>query len=319
MADFKTHMTVSTATGALLAFAGYKVMLPWETCVVAGTLCSVSGMLPDLDSNSGRPLREATALGAAVIPMLMVERLQKLDLRPDQMVLIAIATYFSIRFVLAEIFRRYTVHRGMWHSLPAAAICGMVAFLVMSHEDMTVRVFKTSGVVLGFLSHLILDEIWSIDFKKGSYKFKESFGTALKLWGRDMTANAVTYIKLLVIGVLVWQDQGFMSKYHQNPDVPHTASEMFATIRDRLRSAGASVRELRDRLPGNQDFQENALQGNQDFQGNAIGNTDSKAAFGDQSTAGGFPASTVPVPQVPSGNATPNSNAFPSPTLPGWK
>lgn len=269
MADFKTHMTVSTVTGAVLGFAGWKAAMPIDTCVVAGTLCSVSGMLPDLDSNSGRPLREATALGAAVIPMLMVDRLQKMELKQDTMVLIAIIAYVVIRFVLAEIFRRYTVHRGMWHSIPAAAICGMVAFLVMSHEDITIRLFKTSGVVLGFLSHLILDEIWSIDFRKGSYQFKSSFGTALKLWGGSRFANVVTYAKLAIISTLVWQDQGFMSKYHMDPNVPHTMSEMLASLKSRYQKAKDVVEDIGNRIPGLGDDAEQSGQGLAGEQGQA--------------------------------------------------
>ena len=258
MADFKTHMTVSTATGALLSIAGYQAGIDWDTCAVAGVLCSVSGMLPDLDSNSGRPLREATAMGAAVVPMLMVDRLQRLQLNHDTMVLIAIVAYLTIRFILAEMFRRYTVHRGMWHSLPAAAICGMLAFLIISNEDIGVRCFKTAAVVLGFLSHLILDEIWSVNFKRGSYRFKSSFGTALKLWGNNRMASVCTYATLLVVSALVYQDQGYMSRYHTNPTVPHTLSELYATVKNRIERATDRLSkeematELVDRMSQNQ-------------------------------------------------------------------
>ena len=234
MADFKTHMTVSTATGAVLAVAGYQGGMPMTTCLLAGGLCSVSGMLPDLDSDSGRPLREATTLGAAVVPMLMVERFQKLGLDHESMVLAAALVYITIRFFLAEIFRRYTVHRGMWHSLPAAAIVGMVAFLIMQSEDISVRLFKTTAVVLGFMSHLILDEIWSVDFRRGKYAFKKSFGTAMKLWGNNRWANTMTYVKLVVIGVLVYQDEGFMARFGiEHPDVPHTASQLLNILIER--------------------------------------------------------------------------------------
>jgi hypothetical protein len=125
----------------------------------------------------------------------------------------------------------------MWHSLPAAAICGMIAFLVISNEDIGIRFFKTSAVVLGFLSHLVLDEVWSVDFKKGSYRFKSSFGTALKLWGNNRLANGIAYSMLLVIGVLVYQDQGFMAKYHVNPHVPHTLAELYSTIRSKVENS----------------------------------------------------------------------------------
>jgi hypothetical protein len=112
------------------------------------------------------------------------------------MVLAAALVYFIIRFFLAEIFRRYTVHRGMWHSVPAALIAGMFAFLIMSSEDITLRMFKTLAVVVGFMSHLILDEIWSVEFRRGNYSFKSSFGTALKLWGNNSWANVLTWSKL---------------------------------------------------------------------------------------------------------------------------
>ncbi len=234
MADFKTHMTVSTATGVVLAFAGYRAGIPETTCILAGGLCSVSGMLPDLDSDSGRPLREATTLGAAVVPMLMVERFQRLQLSHEQMVLAAAVVYFAIRFFVAELFRRYTVHRGMWHSVPAAAIAGMFAFLVMSSEDISVRMFKTIAVVIGFLSHLILDEIWSVDFRRGKYSFKSSFGTALKLWGNNSWANYVTYGKLALISFLVYQDESLMSRFgFERPDVPHTAQQLFNLLMER--------------------------------------------------------------------------------------
>lgn len=227
MADFKTHMTVSTLTGVVYAFGGYQAGMLIPTCLIAGGLCSVSGMLPDLDSDSGRPLREATTLAAAVVPMLMVERFERFSLSHEGMVIAAGIVYLAIRFVLTEVFRRYTVHRGMWHSIPAAAIVGMLSFLIMSSDDISIRLFKTMAVVLGFMSHLVLDEIWSINYRKGQYQFKSSFGTALKLWGNNTWANYTVYGKLVVLAALVYQDHGFMQRFGtQNPDVPHTAREL---------------------------------------------------------------------------------------------
>ncbi len=233
MADFRTHMLTSTAVGVAYGLAGFQMGLYWPTCIVAGGLCSVSGMLPDLDSDSGRPLREATTLAAAVVPMLMVERFQRFGWNHETMVLAAAVLYLIIRFGLTEIFRRFTVHRGMWHSIPAAAVVGMVAFLIMGSEDIRLRTFKTIAVVLGFMSHLILDEIWSVDYRRGQYRFKSSFGTALKFWGKDRWANISTYIKVVCLAVLVYQDQGFMNRFGiQDPNVPHTARELWQLLLD---------------------------------------------------------------------------------------
>ena len=231
MADFRTHMITSTTAGAVYGLVGCQYGLPWQTCVVAGGLCSVSGMLPDLDSDSGRPLREATTLAAAVVPMLMVERFQRFGWSHETMVLATGVLYIFIRFGLTEIFRRFTVHRGMWHSIPAAAVVGMISFLIMDCEDITLRLFKTMGVVLGFMSHLVLDEIWSIDFKRGQYKFKSSFGTALKFWGNDRWANFSTYFKLVGLSYLVYQDHSFMSHFAPyTGNVPHTAGELWKMV-----------------------------------------------------------------------------------------
>lgn len=231
MADFRTHMLTSTTVGVVYAIGGYRSGMPLETCILAGGFCSVSGMLPDLDSDSGRPLREATTLCAAIVPMLMVDRFERLGWGHEMMVLAACVLYVLIRFGMTEIFRRFTVHRGMWHSIPAAAVVGMIAFLIMASEDISVRMFKTVAIVVGFISHLVLDEIWAVDFRRGQYRFKSSFGTALKFWGRDGWANVTTYLKLGVLSFLVYQDQGFMTRFgNRDPNVPHTANELFNLI-----------------------------------------------------------------------------------------
>lgn len=237
MADFKTHITVSSICGAVYGIVGFRAGVPLETCVIAGGLCSVSGMLPDLDSDSGVPLREAVALSSAIVPMLLVDRLERIGFSHETMVLITGIVYFFIRFGIAEIFRRYTVHRGMWHSIPAAITCGMIAFLLCSCENMSIRLFKTMAVVIGVMSHLILDEMWSVDFKRGRYYFKSSFGTALKLWGKERIPNLVAYSIMAAFAVLVYNDEGFMQRFgYQQPNVPHTAVQVFQELLTETRS-----------------------------------------------------------------------------------
>src|SRR3954468_15162423 len=112
MAGFHTHITVSTLTGIGYGVWGFHCGAPIETSVLAGALCSVSGMLPDLDSDSGRPVQEISAFAAAVVPMLMLERFSTLGWSHEMMALAGAGIYASIRFGAAEIFKRYTVHRG---------------------------------------------------------------------------------------------------------------------------------------------------------------------------------------------------------------
>lgn len=211
MAGFKTHITVSGVLGVAYggtAHAFFDVPLP--ACVLAGGLCGVSGMLPDLDSDSGVPLRESIAFAAAVVPMMMVPRFERLGMAPESIVLAAALIYLLVRFPLARFLRRYTVHRGMFHSIPAALIAGEVAFLVCESSDLPIRYFKAGAVVLGFMSHLLLDELYSIEWYRGRMRFKKSFGTAVKLWGDNNWANLSTYLKLGLLTFVVANDPMWM-------------------------------------------------------------------------------------------------------------
>ena len=104
--------------------------MPWPACLLAGGLCSVSGMLPDLDSGPGVPLRESVAFAAAVVPMLLVDRLEHMRLAPESIVLVGGLIYLLIRFGAGKLLTSFTVHRGMFHSLPALAIVGEFAYLI---------------------------------------------------------------------------------------------------------------------------------------------------------------------------------------------
>lgn len=204
MAGFRTHITVSTAAGvAYGAGAWYAFEIPWPTCLLAGGLCSVSGMLPDVDSDTGTPLRESLAFGAAIVPMMLIERWRTLGFSNELIVLCGAGLYLAIRFGFGAILKHLTVHRGMFHSLPAAAIVTGVAFLVSS-GSLEMRLFKSGGVLAGFLSHLLLDEVWSVDLR--GLRIKKSFGTALKMWGDNGWANLVTFAQLLLVTLLVLND-----------------------------------------------------------------------------------------------------------------
>lgn len=214
MAGFKTHITTSTLLGAAYgAGAWWNFETPVSQCIMAGGLCSLSGMLPDLDSDSGVPLRESIAFAAAVIPMFMIERFKRLGMDPETMVLSGGAVYLLVRFGLASLLKRFTVHRGMFHSVPAALIAGEAAFLICARDSLWTRYFFGLAVILGFMSHLVLDEIWSVEFRRGRFQFKKSFGTAIKFWSDDFIANLSTYAKLAILSLLVWQDPVWMDSH----------------------------------------------------------------------------------------------------------
>jgi LexA-binding, inner membrane-associated putative hydrolase len=244
MAGFQTHITVSTVTGIGYGVWGYHCGAPLETSVLAGALCSVSGMLPDLDSDSGRPVQEMSSFAAAVVPMLMLERFRTLGWTHETMALVGAAIYATIRFGAAEIFKRYTVHRGMWHSLPACLACGLLTFLIVGGPDIAIRLFKAGAVSLGFLTHLVLDEIWSFQLRSGKLNVKRSFGTALKIFGKDRWANLTAGVMLAMLSFLAVGDPMLMHHFGYQVNVgPQTAEQFFESA---LQFAGAQPRAIPD-------------------------------------------------------------------------
>jgi membrane-bound metal-dependent hydrolase YbcI (DUF457 family) len=229
MSNFKTHITTSCVVGAGYGVAGSVLLeatLP--TCILAGGLCGLAGVLPDLDSDSSVPVRETITFASAVVPMLMIDRFQAMGWSHETIVLAGGILYFGVRFGVSTLIKRYTVHRGMWHSIPAAAVFGLLAFLICSCEDMTFRLFKTGAVVLGFMVHLTLDEIWAIDLK--NFRLKKSFGTALKLWGKKGWANVSVYAKLGFLVLLVIGDPIVMDRLGiHDHGVPYVAREVPVT------------------------------------------------------------------------------------------
>jgi len=218
MADFKSHITFSTGLGIAYGALGYwQYELPLGNCVIAGGLCGLAGMLPDLDSDSGVPIREVKLFTSAVIPMLLMERFQRLGMSHASMVFAGGCIYFFIRHFVWSMFKKYTKHRGMWHSIPAALIASTIAFLLCSNPDITIRLYQAWAVLLGFLSHLFLDEIYSVDIT--GRRLKKSFGTALKFWSRNNWANYSTYVKLVIVGLMAINDP-ILQQSIQSDDSP---------------------------------------------------------------------------------------------------
>ena len=216
MPGFRVHITGSTIVGAGYGAAAWYVgdMHP-VTCGLGAGLCAVSGMLPDLDSGPGIPLRESVAFAAAVVPMMMIHRFQQLGMPLEAMILAGAAIYLGIRFGLSWLLKSYSHHRGMFHSLPAAAIAGQVTFLAFGSEEPLRRYFVCSAVVLGFLTHLVLDEIWSVKMGWFGPKVKKSFGTALKFHGPVLWPNLLTYALALALGAIAAGDAAWTERMAQ--------------------------------------------------------------------------------------------------------
>jgi hypothetical protein len=177
----------------------------WGTVLIAAGLTTLGGLLPDLDSDSGVPVRELFSVSAAIAPILLFDRVKELcQQSTEQTIVILAATYLFIRYVLAYLFKSFTVHRGMFHSIPALGIAGLATYLIYPSGDVRRRIFLSGAVMIGFLSHLILDEIYSVDFMGARLRLNKYAGSALKVVSKSWLATVTTYLLLALLAWRVW-------------------------------------------------------------------------------------------------------------------
>jgi hypothetical protein len=166
---------------------------PTEAAILAAGLTTVGGMLPDLDSDSGVPVREMFGLAAIVVPLTMVPRLHHMGVSQEGILATLLFGYIIIRYGLSRVFKRFTVHRGMFHSLPAMLLAGLVVYLGYHSPNRDIRLLFAGGVMIGFMSHLLLDELYSVDIRGVKIKLNKYAGTAVKFVSPSFPATAVCY------------------------------------------------------------------------------------------------------------------------------
>jgi hypothetical protein len=214
MASYKGHLALAAPLGAAWGVAGAAYLLPhadWSIYFLAAGATALGGLLPDLDSDSGVPVRELFGLIAVAVPLLLFRRLERMGFSIEQTLVILAGVYLFIRYGAAGLFKKYTVHRGIFHSIPAMLIAGLLVYLAARSptrepEQLLERLYLAGGVMIGFLSHLVLDEIYAVDFLGIKVKFNKYAGSALKLWSKSRAVTAATYLLLVVLAALAWLD-----------------------------------------------------------------------------------------------------------------
>ncbi len=181
MATFKTHLTVAATASAV---AGLLITVPFhlkldELLLLAAT-GTVGGLLPDLDAPTSRPARLIwtwLAILGALISGWMALTLQRNLL---EALLLGLFVYLLMTKPIPTLFHRLTRHRGVFHSLLAVLFWGLMAVHLSSLLGAQAGFAWGVGgfLAFGYLIHLLLDELYSIDLR--GKRIKSSFGTAMK-------------------------------------------------------------------------------------------------------------------------------------------
>lgn len=204
MASYPVHLGCASVVGSVYGAVGVWVWdLGWGPIFLGAGLTALGGVLPDLDSDSGIPIRELSSIAAAVAPFLVYSRLLNAGFGTEQILVMLALLYLFIRYPLSAWFKRFTVHRGMFHSVPAMFVAGLTIFLLHDCPNQNVRIFLAVGTMLGFLSHLVLDELYSVDFMGLQIRLNKFAGSALKFFSPSWSATAACYLLLGVMGLLL--------------------------------------------------------------------------------------------------------------------
>ncbi len=203
MANFNTHVCGATAGSCLLATLCQRAdFIDTNGAFVLAFAGIIGGILPDIDLKYSHPSKIVFTTLGLLLAMLWVfatgSRLSIIELW-----VFGLLVFLFVRYPLWAIFHQFTVHRGSFHSIAAALMFGLFAVVVASHIfDVNDRLAWLTGIFVasGYILHLTMDEIYSVDFL--GHRIKKSFGSALKPVDFDRLIPSALIILFALIAAL---------------------------------------------------------------------------------------------------------------------
>jgi hypothetical protein len=174
----------------------------------------VASILPDIDSATGKPIEVLTTLLAA-LAVYIVWSTFLITAEYNSLInfLILACVIVLIKYPIVWVSKKVMVHRGVTHSLLFMITIHNIIVLFMDRYYNTGHkeaLFIGLIFLIGYLTHLLLDEVYAVDFS--GQRVKRSFGTAMKLFQWESTGDkARTLILVLIIGLT--------SKHIVNPPI----------------------------------------------------------------------------------------------------
>jgi membrane-bound metal-dependent hydrolase YbcI (DUF457 family) len=205
MASFRSHVSLGIATGILGIMALSSWFVTGDLFLASSLFVAIvlGSILPDIDSDSGIPFHIAFGSFSLVGAVLAGVRVYH-DNPGDIMEILGWSggVFFGIYGILGWCFKRFTRHRGMAHSLPAALLAGLVTFFLTVHfsfEDEAAFLLALA-LMTGYVGHLILDELYAAtNFHGRPFIPNQALGSALKLTSQNSLINAAVYGAILFL------------------------------------------------------------------------------------------------------------------------
>ena len=202
MASFRTHITVAVVASAVATQSCMQADLAtYHQALILFSLGILAGILPDIDSDYSVPTRMLFKLLSFVSALLVVACFVG-QLNLISVLALALLAAFSVRHIVYPLFASITEHRGLFHSLPAALLFALFVVgtgLYGLHWSVDFSWLAACFMCGGYLVHLLLDELYSVDFMGRS--LKESFGSALTVFSPSSWASYILLYMVVGVGV----------------------------------------------------------------------------------------------------------------------
>ncbi len=235
LGNYRQHITFAGVLGIAYAWAAYLLAgFHWLYGTVAALLATLGGLLPDLDSPSGVELKGFTGILGVLTALAVWQRLENLrkPLPFELHLWSVILAFILVRHGIRRIMTRISVHRGISHSVPMCAVWGALAYLYYPTDHHALKVMMALAVVIGFSSHLLLDEICSVDLRGA--RVNKAFGTAIKFWAPSAVATIAMYA---VLSYLTWKivDEWPPGPFlYDPPPIPHLPVKIPPSLQDAI-------------------------------------------------------------------------------------
>ncbi|OBT14009.1 hypothetical protein A9264_02400 [Vibrio sp. UCD-FRSSP16_10] len=209
MANFATHLKAGVAvTGIASATLLSKGDITIQTALWLWFVGTIGSLYPDIDSDNSTSLEViygslSIALCFGAMHYVIGDAHTPTSLL--RLLLIPLGIYLFLHQVLLRIFKKITAHRGACHSIifgvANTILLVNLTFYLAAH--IIVKPALTAWLtgfffIIGFLLHLLMDEINSIELPR--FKLKNSFGTALKLLPDNHILLSVCLIAICLVG-----------------------------------------------------------------------------------------------------------------------
>jgi hypothetical protein len=205
MANFRKHISWGVFIGIATIIAGllFSIISGVELIFWVFLAVLIGSFLPDLDLDEGVPFQILFGLlGAGLAGAVFFNAYEGGARSAKSLIILPIIVFLVVRFVAGYVFERFTDHRGIFHSIPAVVLSGLSMVWILGFLDISgqERLIIASAISLGYLGHLVLDEIYSsMNLHGHSLLPKQSLGSALKLYSSSTAATLFVYILIFVL------------------------------------------------------------------------------------------------------------------------